>query len=242
MGYTSLNSSLNGLVIVGGEHMPEPLLDFRWPVLVGGHHWVRGYKQKWGVGGKDEPVLVEQPGGKEAKYYRPLRTETGLFKIFAEVPATEEAILGFVNRYGLLGGEDPFWVAKSAAPSSHLSRTREGPAGPEVLAFGDSFIFWVQELDAMRDTVSLWELIRDQDEAGLQQRIRWMDSSVVSWEFEGGGATSLDLASLGTTRADRARRDPLITPARIFVLQTIEAGLEGRTCLRLIDNPQGEVK
>ena len=44
-------------------------------------------------------------GRSDMKSYSPLRTCPGLFRTFAATPPSEDGILGFANRYGMLGGD-----------------------------------------------------------------------------------------------------------------------------------------
>ena len=74
----------------------DPLSRFEWAVAPGGYRWI---ESKWGV------VLTpcdEEPG--EPRRYRPFtKRHAGLFRTFAELEPTQDAVLSFANEFGMLG-------------------------------------------------------------------------------------------------------------------------------------------
>src|SRR4051794_34224814 len=81
--------------------------EFKWPVAAEGYRWVESREAVPPMSDQASPVLVCQtasPSIAPAKWYAPLREKPALFRTFADTPATPEGILGFVRKYGMLGG------------------------------------------------------------------------------------------------------------------------------------------
>src|SRR6266542_1679370 len=80
--------------------------DFTWerPAKGKGFAW-----EKTDAGG----LCLVRTAGAPFERYKPLEECTGLFRTFADLPPDPVALLGFVNRYGALGGEwDEFGLWK----------------------------------------------------------------------------------------------------------------------------------
>src|SRR5262249_19931292 len=82
------------------------LPESRWPFLPDGSGWTR---PKRSVGTKHNcAVLMLKPaattGNLPARWYEPRQDTPALFRTFADTPATEEGILRFAERFGMLGG------------------------------------------------------------------------------------------------------------------------------------------
>lgn len=92
------------------------------------------------------PVIEDQNGPYDPhiELYNPLSSPT-LFGVFADLPATQEEMLTFANRYGLL-------------------RAYFAP---------ESFSDWEKEIRLLRQAVWLWERWRDNDKLALSDCIRW---------------------------------------------------------------------
>ena len=126
--------------------------------------------------------------------YRPLEDHTALFRTFAETIATEQGILEFANKYGLLNAR-------------HIPPPNFGEAGVTHagLVSGEPLEIWSTEIEAMRKSVVLWDAVRSRDEAKLRQ----------IWKKEKG---FYDLLR-GTIQPDQTS-----IPAANFVLDAITSG------------------
>src|SRR5579885_2238791 len=99
------------------------------------------------------PVLVPVVWTwKDHREYDPME-DHALFRIFAEVELSREAILGFANRYGDLGGRRARGVVGPNPTDCSLSVT--------------PLVEWVHQILYMRQAVGLWSLVKEKDQAGL---------------------------------------------------------------------------
>src|SRR5262249_4184568 len=98
------------------------------------------------------------------KQYAPLRSDTGLFRIFASIPLTREDILQFANKYGLLGIGKPLDWPCPNEPKQNLP------------IWGETHKDWVQQIDQMRRAVDIWDMERSNDVVGLRRYIFWKDA------------------------------------------------------------------
>jgi hypothetical protein len=128
--------------------------------------------QKW----PDQPVGV--PGvalsGRtledwDIRPYHPLQEFPALYRELANVELTQEAVLGFANRYGMLGGQVRATVMAV-----------DGPSDP---------VFWVEPLPAwkwricwLREAVRLWDLISDQNRPALEQTFEKEKGGVAEYQ------------------------------------------------------------
>jgi hypothetical protein len=140
------------------------LHQFRWPVLADGHRWIKGKK-----GGGPKPrrdILAITPvagagAGHQTKWYAPLRETPALFRTFADIVATEEGILNFANRFGMLGG---------AADSA---KDRNGPANASdfdhVVLGQEPLTEWLERIFSMRQAIALRQMATSRDVAGLRK-------------------------------------------------------------------------
>jgi hypothetical protein len=99
--------------------------------------------------------------------YNPLIVETGLFRIFAELPIEDRnAMLAFANKYGRLG------------PRVWLETTR--PDNPQQLvgAGGETLDVWVKEIEDMKRAVQIWGLLLNRNVAELSRYVRWEDEQL----------------------------------------------------------------
>jgi hypothetical protein len=137
----------------------ELLPRFEWqrPVRGRAFYWdqsVRGFLRKFtGLGRRVEIAL---------KAYYPLQEETGLFLTFAAIPPTRQAVVDFANLYGTLE------LLPEVVPTD-----RNG--------LGERFSLWTDHIVLLKELVSLWELVKHQDERGLAPRIRWFRNREVRY-------------------------------------------------------------
>jgi hypothetical protein len=145
--------------------------DFHWDVTEGGYQWVqKPVMVDIGVSrAKDRMKWVLTDGlaiGSRyaKKQYAPLRSDTGLFRIFASIPLTREGILQFANEYGLLGIGKPLYWPSPNEPKQILP------------ICGETHQDWVQQIDQMRRAVDIWDMERTNDVVGLNRYIFWKDA------------------------------------------------------------------
>src|SRR5262249_26504583 len=102
-------------------------------------------------------------GGPETaglRWYRPLKDKecTGLFRAFAALQATRDAVLEFTNRYGDLGIGD---------------LVKELPG-----IYGEPLAAWQAHIKAMREAAQLWDSLRQGDAQALARSVRWQGKQV----------------------------------------------------------------
>lgn len=105
----------------------------------------RGMKERW-IGLLLEPrfqtdPLFVVPKGKAKKRYRPLVEHDALFRQFAELQQTPEAVAGFASDFGLLGLFEPFepviewydfiWYMKTAVDEWEAAK-KSGDLAPTI--------------------------------------------------------------------------------------------------------------
>jgi hypothetical protein len=132
--------------------MPVEGFQFQWPVPAGGYRWV---DMRLPEGVRDERVLVPGVVGGLAggKTYGPLN-HPGLFRDFADCPATEEAFLAFANKYGALEMPGEMWSPDlSGAP-------------------GEPFWLWMDAHSRLRQAITLWDVLERGDRDTLARLIR----------------------------------------------------------------------
>ena len=140
-------------------------LNFTWEVAKAGHHWVethamdQGTEVRWhyltpayGTGG---PFRVLR--------YHPLSAFSGLFRNFAATDPRLDAIKGFADRYGLLGGN----------LRRRIVLYGQGRGSKHPMGFGEHVDGWVNEILIMRLAVDLWESARQGDADHLGRMISW---------------------------------------------------------------------
>ena len=130
------------------EVLNDPFV-FRWTVNLSGYEWAEGADRKLRL----FPIFVPGAGGR--LLYPP---ERGLFREFAALSPTRDAILEFAEKYG-----DLFC-------SWNMMHTRVSHGS---LAGGTSLERWKAKIGDMRDLVDIWEQIQD------QQRHRELNKIIV---------------------------------------------------------------
>ena len=138
------------------------------PVFRRGYRWEKrgGHAPKDGTGHCESNLVLsfadDEPGWplperfNEFDIYDPFRDETALFRVFADLQPTEEAIAAFANRYGLL----------------------EVPEDYDELS---SLLEWQRWISMMRQAVELWDAIRDSNTEVIRQHLVWTRQSQVKW-------------------------------------------------------------
>jgi hypothetical protein len=214
--------------------------EFLWKRPVGGvgyeirRHWT------------NERLLVARPDAR-LEEYAPLREEPALFMKFSETEAVvtfreeesvDEGILGFVNRYGLLGGDAargrPVRRKYGRLPSSWY-----GDAPRNVR----THVLWI------REAIRLWDLVRRGDQKGLAASFRWEGADAVVYRYPEGvpdhlGVTWGEREVVVVSREKHpdvlASLTPgdLVGPAQFRLHQFVNARLCGPVSLKLVRRPE----
>ena len=121
---------------------PGDRFEFAWKRSVEGFHWV----DQEGSRGRTMRYLV--PSGVQTETIQPLKSPE-LLRRFADLEATEEAILAFANSYGLLDRHEP---------------STWGVSRP-----GDSLEAWEHEIELVRAVVGIWDCVAEGDRRGLKK-------------------------------------------------------------------------
>jgi hypothetical protein len=165
--------------------MAGTFLDFEWSVEDGSYRWfpLEGNKvelpETWSQvespdtlhdanhGGPEVKVLaVTKPTCHPGKPYQPLQKYDALFRTFANLAPSEEAILSFADRYGRL-------TDCREHPLEFEARCRRADQDSDTHLRGETYPFWCAEIETMRRTISLWDLMQKGDRNGLSKHIRW---------------------------------------------------------------------
>ena len=174
--------------------MPEDaLLDFEWESAgPGGYRWLPAgraqlrtktalltipsgtdFPPRWEWLDEPRQLLTCVPGA-HVRRYKPLRDETGLFRIFAETKRTQKGIMGFAERYGLLGERLYFFPRKEKLPDW-------GEATQDV----EKVHGWVSEIRLVADTMRRYEVggaaIRDDGRRSINRRLEELVSPRLEW-------------------------------------------------------------
>lgn len=138
--------------------MPGEIFDFEWFIHNEGYACVTGGSADGpaadsapidGNQGRREQLWITIAGPPSSnnllarRRYFPLREYSCLFRIFAETTADSDGIIGFANRFGLLG------LGMDGAPGR--SRPFAGTAEPRSA--------WLGEMGAMKSAVGLWDMV-----------------------------------------------------------------------------------
>jgi hypothetical protein len=113
-------------------------VDFWWPVAKHGYQWVEAKPPA-----EAETQLLLVPRSAAISEYRPLKSNTGLFREFVALEQTPEGVLKFANRYGELG------IPKQMDVSNK----------PEA-QYGELFSDWCKQIRAMQYPAANWDRFR----------------------------------------------------------------------------------
>jgi hypothetical protein len=119
-----------------------------------GYEWLKGADEKQRL------VPRRVPGVR----YRPCEPHPGLFREFAELSPTRDAIRDFAGQYGDLFNR--FALEQGAVRDDGTD------------AWGTSLGTWTQEIGDMRVLVVLWERVQHRQIAALKKIIKWTDKAV----------------------------------------------------------------
>ena len=142
--------------------MAAEIFSFWWPVYEGAYYWQQGAtlkNRKYRDPSRSKELegdwwLVAGMAYRSVKHYAPLNTHTALFKEFAETEPTQEGVMAFAAKYGLLTeGEE-------IAP-------KEAPSPPPYYLKGEPLMRWSSEIAMMRFLLNVWELAKNADVEGI---------------------------------------------------------------------------
>jgi hypothetical protein len=217
---------------------PDEVVDFSWDVPQEGFQWVEGYDARHGIRGRWLAVAAPLGADGLVRRYRPLEREPALFRTFADMPLTEEAILHFANQYGGLGLVERIRIV--GAEESH-----------EIHQRGESFVRWRDEIRDMRLAVMLWDAFEQRDVAAIGQCLRvqppgerlgrliYCDENDPDgvWHSRLDGSASLPIHP---SLAQYVGEGDLLHAACFFVQALINLALEGRVDPRLLYDAKGD--
>ena len=143
---------------------------FRWTVQPGAYRWrtpqVVGPEQR-----SEERALwageTHTGQTQPLRQYHPLVDQTGLFLLFAATPLTQEGILGFVDRFGMLLN-----ATVTVTPPAQVRTPRQRRLRETLAVHSEGLEFWLQEVIKMREAVRVWRLLEQGDADGLARHIR----------------------------------------------------------------------
>lgn len=146
--------------------MDSTWLRFTWEVPADGFQWLTGCSIAEGRRAKPTHYLT-----RVAKFtdsflshrYDIQAVPRGLFRMFADVAPTPEGVLTFADKYGALGGGEPFQLKASGI----------NVVGEPLI--GEPFALWRDQIVAMHRLIALWDLCHAQNLEGLGQHIQWRD-------------------------------------------------------------------
>jgi hypothetical protein len=126
--------------------MADDLISFSWPVFEGGYRIIEGSRNDRSEKAVIEDVTVPS----RYRRYSPVKDHPALYRTFAAMPATPEAIIAFANSYGLLGLPVRYDVFEGDEGDSWFNRT----------VHAEPLTMWRETITAMNAAVELWDLLR----------------------------------------------------------------------------------
>jgi hypothetical protein len=112
-----------------------------------------------------EAVITYEIPCRKASHFHRRRTRVNkeLSRKFAALERTEDAILGFANRYGRLG-------------KIHMGYIVEPEEQDFEFVICERVTDWFSAIEDMRRAVELWDILRTADTQALAQLIKWSDT------------------------------------------------------------------
>lgn len=195
--------------------MTRDLFVFPWVVAPGGYE-IKQARPTMNPSRRISPHLIYPHAPIERKEYTPLRDETGLFLEFANTPPTAEGILAFSNQFGPLGGS-----AVNGVVVSNGSR----------VDMGEAISIWTDQIDNMRRVVNVWNEVKA-GRGKLDEFIQWRKHGV----FYIDSRSQIVIASNNkkNERLEFYKKNDLYAPARDFLQDEVNKGLQGRISPRLL--------
>jgi hypothetical protein len=156
----------------------------------------------------------------DVRRYSPMDQFPALFRTLADTPLSEDGVVRFANQYGGLGVQEQIRLTR----------------GPKLsLGIGESGPVWMNEIDAMRRAVQMWDAVRHGNTAWFQEHVhvepKGPEEVWVSYLEEGvlyhREVIGPDLA--GFVRPNNVRR-----PTLLFVQRMINTRLRDHAAPRLL--------
>jgi|GEM_PF-4701174 len=143
----------------------QRLVQFSWGIPIDGYHWIEA-----------QPVvnrLIEErkerflsPGNTRSwRHYYPLRDTPVLFRTFADLSPTEDAVRAFADQHGALGVDSD--IAIPSGKTAQHSR-------------GESLSIWKREITAMMHSLLVWDALRTQSVDDLSRWFHLKDEGTFS--------------------------------------------------------------
>ena len=228
----SINLLANFPITCPNQLLSDPI-QFSWGVPRRGYEWVMGAPLKPSHAGEVYRYLSES--GKrsrpsEWRLYQPLETHSGLFRDFAMLEPTEDAVLRFASKFGRLGDPiDEFMVR----------------VGSETVEVGERLWDWGTEISAVRRIFELWEAARERKVGWLKKFIRWEGQRLVYFCTQEGyrlgdpidrahGFWSIASAETRPHVLKEFRPGDVVQPALVHVQRIVNEALDGHVSARLL--------
>lgn len=199
--------------------------------------WPKGNPEigyAWSEGQDGTPWLVEAepPGG----WWRthPLTESPALFRAFAELEPTQEAVLAFANAHGWLGVPKPTAEGPAAAVAASF-RARGVPFRSEGIgdaALGEPLARWTNEIRHLAEAVEMLDAAR-QDNPELSRWVRLSEHGALYLRRERGHLERIEEPEELATYATRSRAQA----ARLFVQRWANERLAEHAAPRVLFNP-----
>jgi hypothetical protein len=144
-------------------------IQLRWAVQPEAYQWRRAATARRGEVPSGATLCVSDFVGPRppVRRYHPLQEQTGLFLIFAGTPPTEEGILTFANRFGMLLNATV--TVTTPPPGGRKKAKRNETLAPHE----EGYELWRTAILEMRNAVQLWQFLEQGDTESLARHIRW---------------------------------------------------------------------
>lgn len=140
--------------------MSAELFELDVAVHIDGYEWIEAVLEEYPDSSPDTFLTPCKLFGDE-RHYNPLIEATGLFREFAELDMSKEAILAFANEYGPMRK----W--------QRILRPGYSPGDWRARTPGESMRDWCESIGYMKLAVRLWDMVRSDDLDGLSRHITW---------------------------------------------------------------------
>jgi hypothetical protein len=226
------------------------VFDFRWSVPQNGFRWIKS--RLYETEGDERPGRITHMSRATVEpewvltddvaigvpymrwQYAPLKSDTGLFRTFASLLTDQASILGFANRYGMLG------IGKFSDVSVEHQKQEVMRSVVEPLRA------WEGEILAMRRAVEVWEWFREGNRTKLATHILWGNDE---WYYDSNPEAGAFFESPKPNRVqvlippaiDLFQPGDIMMPASFLVQRWINEKLRGKVSPQLrYDPPLGK--
>lgn len=190
---------------------------------------------------KEDSYLIREleKRNKERKVirYSPLTKYPDLYQEFAKTPTTQEGVLAFANKYGLLSRTQDIF-------SRNLQRVKVTKTAG-YMTYAESVHDWYKEIQAMQYCLELWNCLRLGKNDKLARRIYWTDDGSVGYKSYDGDEMPQDgvfssswIAIKGNPsdayKLDKLKRGELERPAFMYLQIQINKKLKDRLSPQLL--------